>query len=89
MYKKITAFLLCALLVFLCACKPASSLKQEPVTEHKVTIEVNTMYGGDEYGKVFYDAVKEWEKETGYSVSLSSSTSDEAYKNRILMDFQT
>ncbi|MBR6003605.1 MAG: carbohydrate ABC transporter substrate-binding protein, partial [Lachnospiraceae bacterium] len=76
--------------VFLCACTPSNSLKKkEPVVEHKVTIEVNTMYGGDEYGKVFFDAVKEWEKETGYSVSISSNTSDEAYKNRILMDFQT
>ena len=89
MYKKCMAVLMCALSVFLCACDSKASLIKEPVRENKVTIEVNTMYGGDEYGKVFYDAVKEWEKETGYSVSISSNTSDEAYKNRILMDFQT
>lgn len=89
LYKKIVAIVLSLSFVFACACRPETSLRKEPEVKQKVTIEVNTMYGGDEYGKVFYDAVKEWEKETGYSVSLSSSTSDEAYKNRILMDFQT
>ena len=90
MNKKIALSMVLVASVFLCACTPSNSLKKkEPVVEHKVTIEVNTMYGGDEYGKVFFDAVKEWEKETGYSVSISSNTSDEAYKNRILMDFQT
>ena len=54
-----------------------------------VTIEVNTMYAGDEYGEIFFEAVDEWERDTGYKVKPVSNTSDEAYKKRIQMDFQT
>ena len=71
LYKKIVAIVLSLSFVFACACRPETSLRKEPEVKQKVTIEVNTMYGGDEYGKVFYDAVKQWEEETGYSVSLS------------------
>jgi len=80
---------MCVFCILLSGCTSDGNTKKENEAAKKVTIEVNTMYGGDEYGKAFYEAVKEWEKETGYKVSISSNTSDEAYKNRILMDFQT
>ena len=88
MFTKKSSILLLCVCLFLSAC----GAKDDPKTgEAKpgVTIEVNTMYGGDEYGRVFTEATAKWEEETGYKVSVSTNSSDEAYKKRILMDFQT
>ena len=71
------------------ACRSGDGDWASSASGRTVTIEVNTMYAGDEYGEIFYDAVTKWENETGYRVKTISNTSDEAYKKRILMDFQT
>lgn len=81
------------IIILMCPCLAGCSGNGDDPTSavsgRTVTIEVNTMYAGDEYGDIFFDAVAKWESETGYKVHTVSNTSDEAYKKRILMDFQT
>ena len=82
-----------AFVILLCIClSSCSGGGDDPasaVSARTVTITVNTMYAGDEYADIFYDAVGKWESMTGYKVKTVSNTSDEAYKKRILMEFQT
>lgn len=55
-----------------------------------VTINITTTYAGsDGNSKIFKEAVKAWENETGNKVIDNSVTSDEAFKSRVLMDFRT
>ena len=81
-FMRLTALFLivtcaCSLLI---SCKKGGDDGKTARSGHSVTIEVNTMYAGDEYGEIFYDAVAKWESETGYTVKTVSNTSDEAYK---------
>ncbi len=70
-------------------CRSYNSENGSRNEKRRISIEVNTMYAGDEYGEIFFNAVKEWEQLTGYEVRTTSNTSDEVYKKRILLDFQT
>lgn len=57
--------------------------------EGKVTLKVTTTYAGEDTNvKNYVDAYKEWEKKTGNKIKDSSATSDEAFKSRILTDFE-
>lgn len=53
-------------------------------------LNVTTTYAGEDgNAQNFKDAVAAWEAETGNKVNDASATSDEAFKARIEMDFQT
>ncbi|MCR5311802.1 MAG: extracellular solute-binding protein [Lachnospiraceae bacterium] len=88
MFAKKCSILVLSACLFLGACGGRDTQNPDEA-KRGVTIEVNTMYGGDEYQRVFTEATAKWEEETGYKVSVSTNSSDEAYKKRILMDFQT
>lgn len=86
----------CALVLLfcmLCTCLYGCSGKEkteEGKTAPKVTLTVSTMYAGDDlYTRLFSEAASEWEELTGNTIASSSNTADEAYKNRIIMEFQT
>ena len=54
-----------------------------------ITINVTTTYAGeDSNAQNFKDSVAAWEAETGNKVEDSSATSDEAFKSRIITDFE-
>ncbi len=89
MHMKKTGSLILAACLLLTSCGRADSASRKNAQSRGVTIEVNTMYGGDEHGRVYAAAAAKWEEETGYRVSTTTNSSDEAYKKRILMDFQT
>ena len=68
------------------------SLKTGPVSTdtHNIELTVMTMYAGnDGNARNFKDAVAEWQKLTGNTVLDSSVTSDETFKTRVIMDYQT
>lgn len=55
-----------------------------------VKLSVTTTYAGEDTNAQNYkDAVAAWEKKTGNTVDDSSATSDEAFKSRIITDFET
>ena len=60
-----------------------------PVMAEGVTLNVTTTYAGEDSNAQNYkDGVAAWEEETGNKVEDSSATSDEAFKSRIIMDFE-
>ena len=68
------------------------SLKTGPVNtnSHNVELTVMTMYAGnDGNAGNFRSAVSEWQKMTGNTVLDNSVTSDETFKTRVIMDYQT
>ena len=55
-----------------------------------VELNVTTTFAGEDgNAQNFKDAVAAWEEATGNTVNDASATSDEAFKARIEMDFQT
>ena len=92
-FFKGTALLLCLLVAVasLSSCG-FEKLKTGPVNKEKGNVEltVMTMYAGnDGNAKNFKNAVSEWQKLTGNTVLDTSVTSDEAFKTRVIMDYQT
>lgn len=66
-----------------------STVSALPVMADGVTLSVTTTYAGEDSNAQNYkDSVAEWEAETGNKVDDSSATSDEAFKSRIIMDFE-
>ena len=63
----------------------------QPVTlADDVTLNVTTTFAGEDgNAQNFKDAVAAWEEETGNKVNDASATSDESFKARVEMDFQT
>ncbi len=60
-----------------------------PAAADGVTLNVTTTYAGEDSNAQNYkDSVAAWEEETGNKVEDSSATSDEAFKSRIIMDFE-
>ncbi len=60
-----------------------------PVMADGVTLNVTTTYAGEDSNAQNYkDSVAAWEAESGNKVEDSSATSDEAFKSRIIMDFE-
>ncbi|WP_051226768.1 ABC transporter substrate-binding protein [Butyrivibrio sp. MC2013] len=54
-----------------------------------VTITVTTTFAGeDEDGRIYRNAVHEWEKESGYKVRDNSTSSDETFKMRVTTAFE-
>ena len=64
---RLTAIALILTLICACltACKDGGDDPASASSGRTVTIEVNTMYAGDEYGDIFFNAVAEWESGTG------------------------
>ena len=61
-----------------------------PAMADGVTINVTTTYAGeDSNAQNFKDSVAAWEEESGNKVDDSSATSDESFKSRIIVDFET
>lgn len=89
MKKKLMALMLISsLMLSACGGEISISSTTEPANTG-VVLEVSTMYAGnDSNSKNFHEAVAAWEKETGYMISDTSSTADEAYKSRVIMEFQ-
>lgn len=86
--KTVSALMIICLLLSSCSFQREN--EKDLFLQNTVSISVSTMFAGEDgYAQIFNDAVEKWEKETGYNVSATSNTSDEAYKNRIIMDFQT
>lgn len=60
-----------------------------PAMADGVTINVTTTYAGEDgNAQNFKDSVAAWEEESGNKVEDSSATSDEAFKSRIITDFE-
>ncbi len=60
-----------------------------PAMAEGVTINVTTTYAGEDSNAQNYkDSVAAWEEESGNKVEDSSATSDEAFKSRIITDFE-
>lgn len=62
------------------------------VTANAEGVELNvttTFAGEDGHAKGFREAVEAWEEATGNTVNDASATSDETFKARVEMDFQT
>ena len=67
-----------------------SMLGAVPAMAEGVELNVTTTFAGEDgNAQNFKDAVAEWEEATGNTVNDASATSDEEFKNRVLMDFQT
>ncbi len=63
--------------------------KDEAKKSEGVTLKVTTTYAGEDTNAQNYvDAYKEWEEKTGNTIKDSSATSDEAFKSRVLTDFE-
>ena len=68
----------------------ATALWTVPALAEGVALDVTTTFAGEDgNAQNFKDAVAAWEEETGNTVNDASATSDEAFKARIEMDFQT
>lgn len=68
----------------------ASDALEDTAPKDGVTIRAVTSYGANDGNRVHYEAAyKAWEKETGNTVVDESEVSNEAWKSRILADFQT
>ena len=60
------------------------------VNAEGVELNVTTTFAGEDgNSQNFKDAVAEWEESTGNKVNDASATSDETFKARVEMDFQT
>ena len=82
--KKQMAVLLAGALA--CSAFTGSMVAYAEGTELNVT---TTFAGEDGNSQNFKDAVAAWEESTGNTVNDASATSDEAFKARVEMDFQT
>lgn len=67
-----------------------SMLGAVPVMADGVELNVTTTFAGEDgNSQNFKDAVAAWEESTGNTVNDASATSDETFKARVEMDFQT
>lgn len=78
-------------LIAIAACGAnASKTDKKETKKDPVVLSVSTMYAGeDSNAENFSSAAKAWEELSGNIVDDVASTADEAYKNRIVMEFQT
>lgn len=86
----VLAAVLSLLLIFASCSGQKEEASPEPTENSGVTLQVSTMYAGnDSNTRNFHEAVAEWENMTGNHVDDISTTADEAYKSKVLLDFQT
>ena len=68
----------------------ASSNNKDKADSGKVTLKVTTTYAGEDTNAGNYkDACAAWTKETGNKIEDSSATSDETFKSKVIVDFET
>ncbi len=91
MKKKALALVLAsALAVSVVGCGDKSSSSESDAGGASIKLNVTTTYAGqDTNAENYKNAVAEWETKTGNTVEDSSATSDEAFKTRIITDFET
>lgn len=78
------------LAVLLAGAMACTMLTAVPVMADGVELNVTTTFAGEDgNAQNFKDAVAAWEEATGNTVNDASATSDEQFKARIEMDFQT
>ena len=71
------------------AAAAVSAAISAPAMAEGVTLSVTTTYAGEDSNAQNYkDSVAAWEAESGNKVDDSSATSDEAFKSRIITDFE-
>lgn len=87
MKRKVVSALLAAVMVFsLAACGDS---KGGDSKGGSVELTVCTTFAGEDgNAQNFKDAVKDWESKTGNTVADTSATSDEAFKTRVITDFE-
>ena len=77
------------MMLVLAAITAVSAAYAVPVMAEGVTLNVTTTYAGEDGNAQNYkDSVAAWEAESGNKVEDSSATSDEAFKSRIVTDFE-
>jgi raffinose/stachyose/melibiose transport system substrate-binding protein len=87
--KKKSLFLI-AVLSFAMCISACGTISEVQGGDRSVTLTVSTMYAGnDSNTKKYREAVAEWEEKTGNIVEDESTTSDDSYKKRIIMEFQS
>lgn len=78
------------LAVLLAGAMACTMLTAVPAMADGVELNVTTTFAGEDgNAQNFKDAVAAWEEATGNTVNDASATSDEQFKARIEMDFQT
>ena len=76
--------------ILLCAAMSMTMFGAVPAMADSTTLNVTTTFAGEDgNAQNFKDAVAAWEEETGNKVNDASATSDESFKARVEMDFQT
>ena len=77
------------MMLVLAAITAVSAAYAVPAMAEGVTLNVTTTYAGEDGNAQNYkDSVAAWEAESGKKVEDSSATSDEAFKSRIVTDFE-
>ena len=77
------------MMLVLAAITAVSAAYAVPAMAEGVTLNVTTTYAGEDGNAQNYkDSVAAWEAESGNKVEDSSATSDEAFKSRIVTDFE-
>ena len=77
------------MMLVLAAITAVSAAYAVPAMAEGVTLNVTTTYAGEDGNAQNYkDSVAAWEEESGNKVEDSSATSDEAFKSRIVTDFE-
>lgn len=92
--KKQLVVLITAICLILCACSMVNDPSALPGTgegsKEPVTLYIVTSYGGDDGSRsTFEAAIEGFEDATGVRVTDGSATSSEAWKTKVLTDFQT
>ena len=76
--------------ILLSAAMSMTLLGAIPAMADSVTLNVTTTFAGEDgNAQNFKDTVAAWEETTGNKVNDASATSDESFKARVEMDFQT
>lgn len=76
--------------VCIASCTGAGSGQTIEEAPGGVSLRVSTMYAGyDSNSDKYHNYVKQWEKETGNSIEDISTTADDSYKTRVIMEFQS
>ena len=77
------------MLLVLAGVTASMAISAAPALAAGVTLNVTTTYAGEDSNAQNYkDSVAAWEEESGNKVEDSSATSDEAFKSRIITDFE-
>lgn len=88
--KKVMALLLTASLAFSVIACNSSEKGGKDDTKGGVKLNVTTTFAGEDGNAQNYkESIAKWEEKTGNEVVDTSATSDEAFKSRVVTDFET